>query len=811
MMNNPGDMMMNNPMMPPMVQSMMANGSGVMGGQNFIPFPNMMQIPQQQQQQQQQINVHNLDLQFQAPLSEDYQNIDFEHDVWLKALSDDNKDYYVEVKSRKTQWEAPENPVNQILDHKDYEGLKTAYARWSARVNANSTEANVIGANSTSDSIINLPKDPKTGKYVVPSEVIEWSEHKSGDSIYYYNSRTKKSVWEKPDVLVKWEKDKTIPIKSKSEKETTGEPNSGASKTAESDSQAAKMGEKAAEESQSKKINNFKLTLKIPGTNWHVVKPSKGKIFYYNESTHSSTYNLHSELKSRDDIEELKDKLNKNFEIKMKELEEENERHLNLGTCNSGRPSEENRSQKGADVDHQESSPKREKKSEDDQLISETLKRYETMPLAGRQSIFYELLKEKKVSAFSTWKFELHKIVNDDRYLCLSSSDRRDVFDKYCKDRANEEKQEKENQIREIKLNFETLLKDSKVDRLTSFLEFSAKHSKDPRFKAVEKKKERERLFDSYQFDLKQQHVAKQKYRDSKKAQFMQLLKEQCAKYNNKLPNSFREARKLFESDSRYKSIESKSTRLKYFQEFQSNLDNHHNSSSSHNGAANHHEKRLSAESSLFLQQKIERDKMQVIQKELCGILSSILVDVCKDPSLVWSDIRHKVHDDPRWSQCKKMTKKSRDITLEDHASMLTHKYQNIFHSILTDLKVNVGSEFTDQLQENIKKHPSYSKISTWGTETLKNEFSGYIKKMRRRIIDDFKQLLLETKIITYKTNRQLEENPGMFTDIIAILEKDQRYLIMNKHMKEERRNLLISHIEKMERLGAPPSIHVSK
>ena len=45
----------------------------------------------------------------------------------------------------------------------------------------------------------NMPK-PK------PPEVAEWTEHKNVDGrMYYYNSRTLESVWEKPKVMAEWE------------------------------------------------------------------------------------------------------------------------------------------------------------------------------------------------------------------------------------------------------------------------------------------------------------------------------------------------------------------------------------------------------------------------------------------------------------------------------------------------------------------------------------------------------------------------------------------------------------------------------
>ena len=40
-----------------------------------------------------------------------------------------------------------------------------------------------------------------------PAEVAEWSEHRNAQDgrMYYYNSRTIESTWEKPKVLADWE------------------------------------------------------------------------------------------------------------------------------------------------------------------------------------------------------------------------------------------------------------------------------------------------------------------------------------------------------------------------------------------------------------------------------------------------------------------------------------------------------------------------------------------------------------------------------------------------------------------------------
>lgn len=62
------------------------------------------------------------------------------------------------------------------------------------------------------------------------------------------------------------------------------------------------------------------------------------------------------------------------------------------------------------------------------------------------------------MSAFSTWEKELHKIVFDPRYLLLTSRERKQVFEKYVKERAEEERREKRNKIRQKRDDFRSLM-----------------------------------------------------------------------------------------------------------------------------------------------------------------------------------------------------------------------------------------------------------------------------------------------------------------------------------------------------------------
>ena len=85
------------------------------------------------------------------------------------------------------------------------------------------------------------------------------------------------------------------------------------------------------------------------------------------------------------------------------------------------------------------------------------------------------MLIEKDVSAFSTWEKELHKIVFDSRYLLLTSRERKQVFDRYVKDRAEEERKEKRNKIKLRRDAFRKLIQEANVTGKYVFFENSFK------------------------------------------------------------------------------------------------------------------------------------------------------------------------------------------------------------------------------------------------------------------------------------------------------------------------------------------------
>ncbi len=199
---------------------------------------------------------------------------------------------------------------------------------------------------------------------------------------------------------------------------------------------------------------------------------------------------------------------------------------------------------------------------------------FQVIPLETRMKQFRDLLTEKEISAFSTWEKELHKIVFDPRYLLLTSRERKQVFDKYVRERAEEERKEKKSRLKEKRDAYRQLLEDYGVHGKSSFSEFASKNSKDDRFKGIEKMREREALFNEYQVDVrKKEKEEKEARRKTAKKDFLALLKETEAIDRH---SHWSEVKKSIDSDPRYKAVESSNQREDWFLDYVHDLKEEH-------------------------------------------------------------------------------------------------------------------------------------------------------------------------------------------------------------------------------------------
>jgi len=153
----------------------------------------------------------------------------------------------------------------------------------------------------------------------------------------------------------------------------------------------------------------------------------------------------------------------------------------------------------------------------------------------------------------------------------LTSKERKQVFERYVRDRAAEESKERATVLKRKKEDYKELLKEASVTVKSSFSDFSAKFGRDERFKGIEKLKERESLFNDYQSDLRKLEK-EEKYAEKERLRkaFVSLLKEQKQLHRG---SSWTETKKIIESDQRYKDVENSGRREDYFREYVRHLE----------------------------------------------------------------------------------------------------------------------------------------------------------------------------------------------------------------------------------------------
>merc|ERR1711974_224299 len=142
-------------------------------------------------------------------------------------------------------------------------------------------------------------------------------------------------------------------------------------------------------------------------------------------------------------------------------------------------------------------------------------------------------------------------------------------------ERADEERREKNSRRKEKKDAFKTLLAESGISIRTSFIDFASKASKDERFKGIDKRSERENMFNDFMVDLKrkekEERAAK---RDQSKKDFVALMKERDDVVDRHAHWS--DVKKALESEDRFKAVESSTQREDWFLDYVHVLKDEH-------------------------------------------------------------------------------------------------------------------------------------------------------------------------------------------------------------------------------------------
>lgn len=258
-------------------------------------------------------------------------------------------------------------------------------------------------------------------------------------------------------------------------------------------------------------------TTAVPGTPWCVVWTDKSRVFYFNPSTKTSVWDRPLELRDRKDVDKmvstpppiLAQINNNNNDNSSSKLENNNKQPLDsqdgdkaekkVKLDNTASPTTTASTTVPTSISSSLSiAHKASKKEVLTEVEKEAAKKRETIPLEERIATFRQLLEEKQVNPTSIFQKELSKIVFDPRYLLLLSSERKEVFERYCLEKIDEERKKRREKMKKANDDFKSLLNEANLTSRSIYDEFHALYSKDPRYKALEKTKDREILFDDH-------------------------------------------------------------------------------------------------------------------------------------------------------------------------------------------------------------------------------------------------------------------------------------------------------------------------
>merc|ERR1740124_1704541 len=434
----------------------------------------------------------------------------------------------------------------------------------------------------------------------------KWSEHTAPDGKkYYYNAETQESVWEKPQELKDWEVDQIrlhdprtsmilagLQGNTSTPEQKTEEPkfftpaflNLGQDAT---QAQVEREKQQKAAEAAAAVLSKKNLTqpgddnrtpkdksrpissTPVPGTPWCVVWTGDLRSFFYNPTTKLSVWEKPAEMVGRSDVAKMLESPHSADEFKKKQqmkqlpvLEDEPLAKKMKGTEEVMIIKDDTKKKVGTG---KEAAIEAEVRAARERAV---------VPLETRMKQFRDLLEEKQISAFSTWEKELHKIVFDPRYLLLTSKERKQVFDKYVRERAEEERKEKKAKAKERRDAFRTLCEEVGVGGRTSWNEFSRENGKDERFKAIDKSRDRESLFNEYQMEVrKKEKEEKEEKRKQIKKDFKALLRgtEGIDRHSY-----WSDIKKLIGEEERYVAVESSGQREDWFTDYVLELKDEH-------------------------------------------------------------------------------------------------------------------------------------------------------------------------------------------------------------------------------------------
>ncbi|XP_044475954.1 pre-mRNA-processing protein 40A-like [Mangifera indica] len=371
------------------------------------------------------------------------------------------------------------------------------------------------------------------------------------------------------------------------------------------------------------------------------------------------------------------------------------------------------------------------------------------------KSAFKALLESANVQSDWTWEQAMREIINDKRYGALKTlGERKQAFNEYLGQRKKLEAEERRMRQKKAREEFTKMLAESK--ELTSSTKWSkavTMFENDERFKAVERVRDREDLFDNYMVELKRKE--KEKAAEDHRQNIAEYRKFLVSCDFIKVNSQWRKVQDRLEDDERCSCLE-KIDRLLIFQDYIRDLEKEEDE-----------------------QKKIQKEQLRRTERKNRDAYRKMMEEHVAEGILTakthWRDYCLKVKDFPQYHAVASNTSGSTPKDLfEDVAEELEKQYHEDRARIKDAMKLGKVSIATTWTFEDFKAAVSEDldavQISDINFKLVYEELLDRAKekedkeaKKRQRLADDFTKLLYTYKEITASSN--WEESKPLFED----------------------------------------------
>ncbi|KAL7672365.1 hypothetical protein ACOME3_007253 [Neoechinorhynchus agilis] len=703
--------------------------------------------------------------------------------LWVQQKSNEEKVYYYNPKTRNTRWEKPTGSV-RVITQAEFEtyALKILHER-QEKIHLEVPSPQLVVINQPVRLPVPLTEEQMQmeldgiEKAIVDCQKIasDWSMFTNPNGRdYYYNTKTLCSQWNEPNeiVLLAQLKRRTDELRRLLNILHTGK---------------AFIGE-ASPNDHNKPYAN----IPIKGSPWCLVWLTSGKCFFFNPTTKKSIWKVPPELVGRPEINEM-------FANPPEAVEKLKRRADNV---ESEEVDKKPRTTAGEDLRFNVN---------DESRSLFTLTDKSKLSHSERIQHFKRMLLENQVSVYSTLENEKDKIKNDPRYLLLNTKERKSVFDAFVRERAEDERKEKIEDLKRKRLRFKELLAEIRLKPGFQFADLCAsRHCRDNRFKEVEKMRDREQIFNEYMADRSQEIL---KETQEVRKCFVEYLNESLgdiSPWNLKALNWTSAKDCLNTNDTRY--VNAGSLRSQWFAEYvRTSVD----TSSDSNGAKalvsdnlqdrirtslRKREEQVRMEMNLSLRER-EEERSHHMKIEAIADVKALLNDTVKDDHAKWRKMKEALKKDGRYNQ-QILPKKYLKSLFKEHISEIKQRKKMTFRRFLDELQVTLTSEW-DEVYTELRDDSRYTKLGL-SSSKCEEEFNIYKKDLRTRSIKDFNELLLETKLIDHTTLSCVKRDERYLKGVESCLLKDKRYLMFD-HVPVERKRMLFEFMHQLEERGPPP------